>query len=447
MARLDRGARRRGAVWAGLLGAILIVGGLPSPIAGALSTAAATLAPTPRPTNPIAETGGVLPFASPRTTTATASVAFEESGLPAGTNYTVTFGNESRTAVAPAPATFAGFPPGAYPFDVEPVAGYVANLTTGTVFLGGLASVVAIQFVAAPAGSFPVVIDESGLPPGHPWTASIDRRSTTSNQSEILFALPNGTYPLATSTVGAYIPWPGPNVTVVVAGAGTGARASFVFASPVTVSPQGFSAGTRWTLSISQTEGGGAGPPWLWSGSTTAPQLVVDLENGTYSFAIAAARFVPLREAVAVAGAPVLIAPLVAPYTYRVSFVESGLPAGTNWTVAVNGTGFSSTSSTIVVPLPNGTYSFAISPAPAGYAATPGAGSIRVAGNGSLVRIAFGAGPGLFGWPGIDGELLVGGLLVSLSALGVAIAFFVRARRRVRREKKADPPARDDDAP
>ncbi len=446
MARLERGPRRWGALGAGILGAILIASGLPVPIAGGLATAAAPNAPTSGPANPIAAAFGVLPFASPRSAPATASVAFQESGLPTGTNYTVTFGNESRTAAAPAPATFAGFPPGAYPFDVAPVAGYVANLSTGTIFLGGLASVVAIQFVAAPAGTFPVVIQETGLPPGHSWTASIDRRSTTSNQSEVLFALPNGTYPLATSTVGDYLPWPGPNATVVVAGAGTGATASFVFAYPATVSPQGLSAGTRWTLSISQTEGSGAGPPWLWTGSTTAPELVVDLENGTYSFAISAARFAPVRGALAVAGAPVHLAPPMAPYTYPVSFVERGLPAGTNWTVAVNGTRFSSTSSTIVIPLPNGTYTFAISPSPAGYAPTPGAGSIRVAGNGSFVAVAFGAGPGLFGWPGIDGDLVVGGLLVALAALGIAISFFVRARRQVRREEERDPPARVGDS-
>jgi Thermopsin/PEGA domain len=50
----------------------------------------------------------------------------------------------------------------------------------------------------------------------------------------------------------------------------------------------------------------------------------------------------------------------------RVTFVESGLPAGTAWGVVVNGTSFDSTASTVSLNLPNGTYPLRFEPV-AGY--------------------------------------------------------------------------------
>jgi hypothetical protein len=73
---------------------------------------------------------------------------------------------------------------------------------------------------------------------------------------------------------------------------------------------------------------------------------------------------------------------------YPVVFSESGLPAGARWTVSLAGTNFSSTGSTVVRNLTNGTYPFVVHAA-ASYYPTPSSGSVAVAGSGMSRSIQF----------------------------------------------------------
>ena len=91
----------------------------------------------------------------------------------------------------------------------------------------------------------------------------------------------------------------------------------------------------------------------------------------------------------------VLEGPAVSPtVTYPVEFDENGLPAGSSWSVSVNGTTYPSTSSTLGFSEPNGTYSYSVTP-PTGYVAAPASGSFIVSGGPVLVSIAFNATPTL----------------------------------------------------
>mgnify|MGYP001772731565 CR=1 FL=1 len=73
---------------------------------------------------------------------------------------------------------------------------------------------------------------------------------------------------------------------------------------------------------------------------------------------------------------------------YSVTFNETGLPPGTSWSVTLNGTTRSSTSSTITFVVPPGVYYYNVSPVP-GYYATPSAGSIDVNGSNVTVHVTF----------------------------------------------------------
>jgi YVTN family beta-propeller protein len=68
---------------------------------------------------------------------------------------------------------------------------------------------------------------------------------------------------------------------------------------------------------------------------------------------------------------------------YSVTFTESGLPTGTSWSLTLNGTTETSTTSIISFTEPNGTYSFSIASIN-GYSVSPSSGSITV--NGSNVN-------------------------------------------------------------
>ena len=77
-----------------------------------------------------------------------------------------------------------------------------------------------------------------------------------------------------------------------------------------------------------------------------------------------------------------------APSTYSVTFPQSGLPAGTSWSVTLNGQTLSSTTSTITFSEPNGTYAYTVG-AVNGYTATPSSGSVTVNGVSQTVAITF----------------------------------------------------------
>jgi hypothetical protein len=76
------------------------------------------------------------------------------------------------------------------------------------------------------------------------------------------------------------------------------------------------------------------------------------------------------------------------PVTYSTTFQESGLPAGSKWTVTVDGTNYSGTTSSIVVPLGNGTHDYTV-PAIPGYLVAPTHGNVTVNATKPTVTIAF----------------------------------------------------------
>jgi hypothetical protein len=73
--------------------------------------------------------------------------------------------------------------------------------------------------------------------------------------------------------------------------------------------------------------------------------------------------------------------------TYPVTFKESGLPGGTSWSVTIASTTMSSTSTSIVFTLPNGTYAWTVANV-ANYSRTA-SGSVSVVGAGVTVTEKF----------------------------------------------------------
>jgi hypothetical protein len=67
------------------------------------------------------------------------------------------------------------------------------------------------------------------------------------------------------------------------------------------------------------------------------------------------------------------------PETYTVSFIESGLPPGTQWGVTLNSQTKTSTSDTIAFNVPSGSYSFSVA-SPTGYTAVPSSGGLLING-------------------------------------------------------------------
>jgi YVTN family beta-propeller protein len=75
---------------------------------------------------------------------------------------------------------------------------------------------------------------------------------------------------------------------------------------------------------------------------------------------------------------------------YTATFTESGLPSGTSWTVVLNGSTESSTATSIVFDVSNGTLPYTVD-APDGYTATPTSGSLVIDGASATKGIQFAA--------------------------------------------------------
>ncbi|MEM0135765.1 MAG: hypothetical protein QXU18_11190 [Thermoplasmatales archaeon] len=73
---------------------------------------------------------------------------------------------------------------------------------------------------------------------------------------------------------------------------------------------------------------------------------------------------------------------------YHIRFSESGLPFGTDWSVSLDGTNQSSTSSSIIFTVPNGTYSYVVQEKN-GFELSPSSSSVVVDGTNVTVPIQF----------------------------------------------------------
>ncbi|MCI4352186.1 MAG: YncE family protein [Thermoplasmata archaeon] len=195
---------------------------------------------------------------------------------------------------------------------------------------------------------------------------------------------------------------------------------------PVTFTETGLPSGTIWLVTLHGMTGGSA-----------ATMIKFQEPNGTYTFTIAplaGSTAAMYRGSVLVQGGPAGVAVAWTPATYIVTFTETGLPSGTSWSVTVNGAPQNSTSYTITLAEPNGTYVYTIGSV-SGYAVAPISGSVTVKGfdvtpSVMFSRVPLSPSPGLLGLPGAEGYFLLGGL----AAVGVtgAVLGLLLGRRQAR---------------
>jgi YVTN family beta-propeller protein len=248
-------------------------------------------------------------------------------------------------------------------------------------FYGGTISVI------SPQGGYGVTFTETGLPPGTFWSLALNGVVETSSTSVITFIDPNGTYPYTVGSVTGYSAVPGSGM-VTVSGASANLSISFtpVPTYSVTLQEKGLPDGTNWSANLAGT----------LSSSTTAT-INFRESNGTYALAVTpvsgySASYIG---SVVVSGGPVTVGVGFSNGIYPVTFLETGLPTGTSWTVtAVDGftqisTTGQSTASSIALRLSNGTYGLSAG-GPAGYRVSLSASSLEVSGSHPMaVPVAF----------------------------------------------------------
>ena len=321
---------------------------------------------------------------------ATAPVTFSETGLPAGTTWSVTVNGVPYGATAPA-SIHALVPNGTFAYQISDVPGW--HQTTLPYSGNGTMTGTAVTEPALVFDRFLYVLrlQESGLPTGTDWGASVNGTpASVSAPAELSFDLPNGTFPyllrVPTGWVETTIPYAGnftvagsdPVEPVLVFLSGTGA---------VTFTETGVPAGATWAVVVDG----------VLHRQFAGDAISVSLANGPFTYAIVNVpgyhqTTLPYAGSGNVSGGPVFEPTLVfVRVGYTVTVVEYGLPAGTVWSVTLNGSSTGPlTNDSYRFGEPNGTYGYSVTNVP-GWRLDNGPyrGNLTVNGTNVVLNITF----------------------------------------------------------
>jgi hypothetical protein len=283
-------------------------------------------------------------------------LSFVPVGLPAGAAYSFQFEGTTYDGTAPAAVTVSNVYTGAYPLsDVEGT-----SSTPGELYYAPTAvSVVDVPVQTEILLNFTTEVDTTGtlgvasfqavgLATGDFWQLQFNGTTYGSSTPWINVTTHPGTFGVASFPITASA-----NESVAYAASGFGPSLSV---SPGTTYPVNFSLAYR--VDVSASVGGtvtGLGPHWLTPGTAASYSANASVGfrflgwagggSGSYTGTSSYANFTvraPTSEAASFEGQP--------GNRYNLTLTETGLPAGTWWTVTLNGTSHSSDSTSLAVP-------------------------------------------------------------------------------------------------
>jgi sugar lactone lactonase YvrE len=165
-------------------------------------------------------------------------------------------------------------------------------------------------------------------------------------------------------------------------------------------------------------------------------------QNGTFSWSanpVSGYVASPASGTATVNGAGSTVAITYAPFTYAVTFSETGLGVGRNWSISIGGSSHSSTTATIVVQEPNGTFSYTVAPV-SGYSVSASSGSVVVSSGPKGVAVTFSSTASTpLGLAPVDILVLV--IVVVVVAVAVATVLLLRRGKGGASSPPAAPPA------
>jgi len=312
----------------------------------------------------------------------TYTLTFTESGFPTGTPWSVTIGVTTH----PSTGTTVTFtePNGSYAYTIGLVSGYVPTVRSGSAPIDGTSVNVPVVFTTV---TYTVTFTESGLPHAKRWSVALGGAFQSTTGASIGFTVANGTYTYLVQGPGGWqLSVLAPEGTITVNGGSLVQSLLFLkgATSSLTFHEVGLAPATSWCVTIGSAVC-----------TTHATLSFKNLTPGTYLYAIGSftgmTTFVKVSNVVVGASGSIIVPPgrtFQIRYTYPLTFTESGLPGGTSWTVTSGGLTGTSTTSTIVLYLTNGTYGFTVHKV-TGYTASPGTGHVKMAGAPVGVTVRF----------------------------------------------------------
>lgn len=316
-------------------------------------------------------------------TRVTYSIVFDESGLAAGTLWSVSVGGISQNSTG-STIVFSNEPNNTYSYSIKHLANYTTNNYQGSAIVSGADVTIQVNWTL---DTYTLTFAETGLPSGGGWNVTINGVVESSTLPEIFFTLPNGNYNFTVlSQVPGFVPVP-PGGPVTISGYGVTKSIDFLpFAYAVSFQEQGLPPNTSWSVTVSGVR---------QSGNGTA--IVFNLGNGSYTYAVGNPRgYVasPSSGSFTVAGQARNFSIGFQSLFYAVTFAPFGLPSTSNWSVTVhafgqNVTEYAAGDKSLFFSEPNGTYAYQVGLFTVSWLAQPANGSVPVKGLPVQVNIAF----------------------------------------------------------
>jgi thermopsin len=234
-----------------------------------------------------------------------------------------------------------------------------------------------------------VTFSETGLPSGDSWGFQIDGITVFASTPTIVMSLYDGSFAYSVFPVAGYSVRPA-NGTLVLAQAPASVAVTFTWIAAVYAlmfTESGLPTSTTWQVTVN-----GA------IESASAVTISFNETNGTYTWSVAPIAGLLLADGSGTAlvdGANVslsvqFLTPAARQYT--IAFVETGLPAGSSWTVTLEGLPITSSLDVISFTEANGSYEFNVSNV-TGYSTIGASGTASVSGTSSNYAVEFTALP------------------------------------------------------
>jgi DNA-binding beta-propeller fold protein YncE len=274
---------------------------------------------------------------------------------------------------------------------------------------------------------YDVLFVESGLQSNASWAVTLTGFFNLSNGTTVGFQVPNGTFTFSAEVLLGYTVSP-QSGSVVVAGANLSRSITYTLippppSYPVTFTQSVLPTGTIWWIQIS-------GAAAVFSSNAT---IEVDEQNGTYQFTAGSSdrQYAGSNGTIRVDGSRSSEAVTFQQILFTVSFVESGLPSGTPWSVTFDNEPAGGQGTINVSDVANGTYAFVVPPED-GDNASPSSGQVRVEGSSQVESVQFIGAVNITQPPpnGAPPSLLVYVLVASIASIAVLGVVFLSRRRR-----------------
>jgi len=315
----------------------------------------------------------------------TYTVTFTASPLPNGTDWSITFNGQTRTQTynylnyrtTGNSVTF-DVPTGKYSYTVGSVKGYLCSPSSGSITVNGNGNIV--QSLTFSLQRNTVTFTQSGLPWGTRYSVTFNGQtkycdnivSTSISFDNVL----NGKYSYTVGSVTGYTSLPSSGSITV--NSNTNQKIAF---SPKLCTVTFTQSGLPWRTRYSVTFNGQT----KYCDNIVSTSISFDnVPKGKYSYTVGSVTgYVPSSlssGSITVDGDTkecIIFMP-----SHKVTFTQSGLPAGTKFSVTFNGQTLSTTSNSVTfnnIP-EGGTYSYTVGSV-TGYTSSPSSGSITVNGN------------------------------------------------------------------